>query len=142
MNTDDRTKLATPLRDWLQRLNKAEQAVQEAMRPYRDAIDEIDGAREAIEEFMAGEGVILGKCMDCSAPVIEGDKGYRYASGETCCANCSPTYEEVQKQADEILAKPGDYDAETVEGAKQRLVMIADHLAGGGALLDRQTWEL
>lgn len=143
MQTDDRRKLAGPLREWFQRLNKAEEAVQQLMQPYRDAIGQISDARKGIEAFMEAEGVIIGKCLDCLTPLIEGDSGYAYAGGEMCCAGCSPTFAEVRAEAIAVVnAQEGDYDAEAIEAARVRLKAVADHVAAGGSLSDKQTWEL
>lgn len=109
----------TALQEQLVELDKASGQIGDAMQPFRDALAAIDGVREALLTRHNVE--IAGQCEGCERLLFVGDMGHRCEDGPMLCAECSPIYADVLKQARERLGE-GDQDvADTVTALEQRL---------------------
>jgi hypothetical protein len=85
-----------------------------ALKPFEDAIKEIDERRELLLE--KNEAVYLGKCEFCSRILFEGDKGCRDSyEGGLLCEGCSPTLGEALKN--NLDAKAADPDDENLDNS-------------------------
>lgn len=104
---------ATPLR----------QALDEAMKPWREIEDQIyDLSGDAEVEW----------CSTCGEPIFEGDAYSVTTEGEKLCVKCSPTYQDM-------LDDPGYFandEGDPMTAAEAKEVCDA-HVAAGGALSDK-----
>lgn len=124
------------LRGQLDELDKAAEEIETAMKPFRLALNAVEGVREALLERHDAE--IAGKCEGCLDPIFSGDKAYTDGSGEvTFCERCAPTWGDLRK---ETLEMPDDAWDEP-DGRQRCLDMIEAHVAGGGSLDEKHVWE-
>ena len=122
------------LDEQIKELDEAMGKIEAARKPYDDALSAIYGVREALLE--KHEVDIAGNCETCTALLFVGGQGHRSNEGEILfCADCSPTWNDIQAQWDEAA----DHDPDDMSGyleAKQA------HLDGGGRLTDKVLFEL
>lgn len=126
---DEKTRAS--LKAQLSALNKAENAVRIARRPFDKAIDEIDTAREEI--LGAHEAEIAGECIGCTELLLVGEQGHRCRDGELLCEACAFTWADVKAQWD----MGEDSDAESAEARARFFSLFKAHIAGGGSPDDK-----
>lgn len=124
MDENDRASLKAELAE----LDKAEDAIRTARKPFDDAIMAVETVRSNLLEKHDVE--IAGSCEACSRLLFIGDMGYRYEDC-TVCEACAPSYAD----AEENWSKNDDKcDAEDKAAF---LSTLAAHLAAGGSRSDK-----
>lgn len=127
------------LREKLDGLAAAEQSIYDAMKPYRAALTALEATRDML---LAGiDADITGKCESCSKLLFTGEPGHRCADDPILCETCSPTWADMQRQAQEIFTSP-DADSDQVELATRNLEAVQAHLEAGGSLEDKNVSPL
>lgn len=119
------------LAEELAALDKAEDAIRVAMKPFSDALLAVETLRENLLEKHGTDHV--GSCETCGRALFEGDLGYSYSDAEVkLCAEHAPTYADWKRTTE---GEPEAYDSlDHLASAKKQ---IADHLAAGGSLDDK-----
>lgn len=121
--------VATETRAKYLELKAKADAAREAMQPYYEITEEM-------EELLDGAEVTT--CEGCGAPIFDGDMcSHDSESGIHFCEDCSPTWEDLQREPDSFYRWDGDdqvyYTAETAKAA------IDAHISNGGAITDKFT---
>src|SRR5262245_22009828 len=93
---DDKTR--TDVQAQITALDKADESVRLARKPFDDVLDTIETLRQSILDKHDVE--IAGTCEGCSKLLFIGDRGHRCGDGPLLCAECSPTWADVKEQWD------------------------------------------
>lgn len=126
--TDENRK---SLRELLDVLEKAQAAIDVAMKPFRDAQHAVDDARETILEHFDAE--VFGSCELCSELILADDKYQPTGDAGPLCESCAATWGDALKQAEK--STDDDYD---FPGDRQSVIDGAHaHVAAGGSLDDK-----
>jgi hypothetical protein len=134
LSEDAREKLQEKLAE----LGKAISAVEEARKPFDDAIAALVMVRDAVIEEAIGDKDIVGSCEFCERLLLDGDKGHRGTDGVIVCEACAPTYGCLKKQREEMVAESDDPEDDNA----LCLASIEAHIAAGGSLDDKVVHEL
>jgi hypothetical protein len=134
MDIDDKTRQS--IQQQFKALDTARDALELAMKPFRDADSAILEARELLLEHYEIE--IAGTCESCDKLLFEGDQGHRDDEGIMLCAADSPTWADAEKSWQEAIA----YDDDDPEGRQAFDRALTAHLAAGGSRDDKLTHAL
>jgi hypothetical protein len=135
MDIDDKTRQS--IQQQFKALDTARDALELAMKPFRDADSAILEARELLLEHYEIE--IAGTCESCDKLLFEGDQGHRDDEGIMLCAAHSPTWADAEKSWQEALEHVDEDDPERRQAFDRAL---AAHLAAGGRRDDKLTHAL
>lgn len=84
---------------------EATDAITDAMEPFKVALEALGAVHFAIEEQFGVE--TRGHCEFCTRLLIVGDLVHRGDDGDLC-EDCAPTYADVMRQYEEIVAAGDD----------------------------------
>jgi hypothetical protein len=108
----------TDLRERLDLIEKAEQQVREAMKPFQRALEAIDIARDALLQ----DREVAGCCESCAKLLLVGEIGsrpYSDDSGIIFCEEHAPTWRDI---AERIEKEPEAWEDEELLGLAKRAV--------------------
>jgi len=126
---------ADEMRAWLgaqvDALDRANRAIEVALKPFHDAERALDEARGLLLEPFGGD---CWKCAGCDKLLFPLELGFRRWGEDpfVCCVECTPTYGDLQDEIDHQTVDPED--EEEVADVRE---CIRSHVAAGGSLSDK-----